>query len=129
MKHPMESANYAQKIYNNNFSDMGSQKYSDLVGEPINTIDDLSQALKNGKISASEIPVEYINRDGNILILNTRTSQALTQADIPRSQWHILDRTGDPLQEALLDGQLSRNKLSSSGTPTVRKSGGTKRGK
>lgn len=61
--------------------------------------------------------------------MNTRTSQALTQADIPRSQWHILDRTGDPLQEALLDGQLSRDKLSSSGTPTVRKSGGTKGGK
>ena len=60
----------------------------------------------------------------NILILNTRSSQALTQANIPRNQWKAIDRTGDPLFEDLLDGQLSRNKLTNEGIATVRKSGG-----
>lgn len=70
--------------------------------------------------------LEYINRDGNILILNTRSSQALTQAGIPRSQWCAIDRTGDELFESLLDGQLSRNKLTSEGIAVVRQSGGGK---
>lgn len=70
------------------------------------------------------LPIEYINRDGNILILNTRSSQALTQAGIPRNLWNAIDRTGDSLFEELLDGQLSRNHLTNEGISVVRPSGG-----
>lgn len=72
----------------------------------------------------SDLPVEYIVRDGNTLILNTRTSQALTQAGIPRSQWSTLNQTGNSFFEDLLSGHLSRNGLSSEGISTVRPSGG-----
>ncbi|MFA9466856.1 MAG: hypothetical protein ACERKN_21585 [Velocimicrobium sp.] len=58
------------------------------------------------------------------MILNTRTSQALTQAGISRSQWSTINQTGNTFFEDLLTGQLTRNGLSSSGTPTVRPSGG-----
>lgn len=119
----LENANYAQKTYSNTFSPEGIKKYSDLAGEPINTIDDLVSAINNGKINVSDLPIEYIIRDGNTLILNTRTSQALTQAGIPRSQWVAIDRTGNQLFEQLLDGQLSRNKLTSEGISTVRPGG------
>ena len=119
----LENANYAQKTYSNTFSPEGIKKYSDLAGEPINTIDDLVSAINNGKINVSDLPIEYIMRDGNTLILNTRTSQALTQAGIPRSQWVAIDRTGNQLFEQLLDGQLSRNKLTSEGISTVRPGG------
>ena len=81
-------------------------------------------AIKAGKINVNDIPVEYIVRDGNTLILNTRTSQALTQAGIPRSQWVSINRTGDQFFEKLLDGQLLRNKLTSEGISMVRPSGG-----
>ena len=47
-------------------------------------------------------------------------------AGIPRSQWVSIDRTGNQLFEELLDGQLSRNKLTSEGISTVRPSGGKK---
>ncbi len=70
------------------------------------------------------MPIEYIMRDGNTLILNTRTSQALTRAGIPRSQWNAVNRTGDALFEELLTGQLTRNKLTSEGISTVGLSGG-----
>ena len=73
-----------------------------------------------------DLPIEYIVRDGNTLILNTRTPQALTQAGIPRSQCVSIDITGNQLCEELLDGQLSRNKLTSEGISTVRPSGGKK---
>ena len=48
-------------------------------------MDDLAQAIKNKDVPVSDLPVEYINRDGNVLIQNTRTSQALTVAGVPRS--------------------------------------------
>jgi filamentous hemagglutinin len=70
----LENANFAQKTFSNTFSPEGIKKYSELAGQPIKTIDDLSAALKSGKISPSNLPVEYIVRDGNALILNTRTS-------------------------------------------------------
>lgn len=112
------------KTYSNTFSAEGRKIYSVLAGEPINTIDDLVNAIKAGKVDVADLPVEYIVRDGNTLILNTRTSQALTQAGIPRSQWNAVDRTGDALFEELLTGQLSRNKLTSERISTVRPSEG-----
>jgi filamentous haemagglutinin family outer membrane protein len=129
LPHPMDKANYSQKTYSNNFSAYGSQKYSDVAGYEIKTVDDLAQAIKNKDVSVSDLPVEYINRDGNVLIQNTRTSQALTVAGVPRNQWHVTDNTGSPLYEKLLDEQLLRNKLTSEGISTVRRSGGTNNGK
>ena len=120
----LDDANYAQKTYSKTFSPEGIQKYTELAGQPINTIDDLANAIKSGKISVSDLPVEYIVREGNTLILNTRTSQALTQAGIPRSQWSTINQTGNSFFEDLLSGQLSRNGLSSEGISTVRPSGG-----
>ncbi|BCN32392.1 hypothetical protein [Anaeromicropila herbilytica] len=120
----LENANYAQKTYSNTFSAEGRKKYTNLAGEPINTIDDLVSAINKGKVKVADLPVEYIVRDGNVLILNTRTSQALTQAGIPRSQWNVINRTGDSLFEELLTGQLTRNKLNSEGISNVRPSGG-----
>ncbi|QHI73451.1 hypothetical protein [Aminipila terrae] len=119
----LENANFAQKTFSNTFSPEGIKKYSELAGQPIKTIDDLAAALKSGKVSPSNLPVEYIVRDGNTLILNTRTSQALIQAGIPRSQWSTINQTGNEFFEDLLTGQLSRNGLTSAGTPTVRPSG------
>lgn len=97
-----------------------------MAGKPINTVDDLASALKNGTIKPSDVPIDYIVRDGNTLILNTRSSQALTQAGIPRSQWNAVNQTENQLFEDMLTGQLSRNGLTSAGTPTVRMSGGNK---
>lgn len=95
-----------------------------MQGSLTNTIDDLVNAIAAGKVNVADLPVEYIVRDGNTLILNTRTSQALTQAGIPRSRWNAVNRTGVAAFEERLTGQLTRNKLTSAGTSTVRPSGG-----
>lgn len=120
----LDNANYAQKTYSNTFSADGRRIYTNLAGEPINTIDDLVNAINKGKVNVADLPVEYIIRDGNTLILNTRTSQALAQAGIPRSEWSVINRAGNSLFEELLTGQLTRNKLTSEGITTVRQSGG-----
>ena len=120
----LNNARYAQRTFSNTFSPEGIRKYSRLAGRPIKTVNDLSNAIRSGRIKVSDLPVEYIVRDGNVLILNTRTSQALTQAGIPRSQWTVVNRTGQPFFEELLTGQLSRNKLDSTGIETVTPGGG-----
>ncbi len=111
----LNNANYGQKTYSNTFSVEGRKIYSDLAGEPINTIDDLVNSVNSGKIDVAELPVEYIVSD--------RISQTLIQTGIQRSQWNSIDRTGDALFEELFTGQLSRNKLTL-GISTVRSSGG-----
>lgn len=118
----LNNANFAQKTYNNNFSDEGSKYFTGIAGKSIKTVDDLVAALKSGSIKPEQVPIDYIVRDGNTLILNTRSSQALTQAGIPRTQWNAKNRTGADMFEDMLTDQLKRNKLPSSGTSTVRRS-------
>jgi hypothetical protein len=75
--------------------------------------------LRSGKLSPTDVPVQYIIKDGNVLILNTRSAQALEQAGIPRSNWNGVDVTGDPMAQQRLANQLERNGLTNEGTPTV----------
>ena len=112
----MENANYAQKTFSNAFSDEGA-----FAGK---TVPDVADALRSGQLKPGDVPVQYIVRDGNTLILNTRSAQALEQAGIPRSQWNAVNMTGDAGAEGRLTTQLGNNGLTSQGTPTVRPSRG-----
>ncbi|MGI8710342.1 MAG: DUF6531 domain-containing protein [Acidimicrobiales bacterium] len=80
------------------------------------TIDDVAGVLRSGAMSQKDVPINVVIRDGNTLITNTRSAQALTRAGIPRDSWNVINRTGDSLYERLLSGQLSRNGLGSAGT-------------
>lgn len=70
-----------------------------------------------------------IMSDGTQLILNTRTSVALSRAGIPQSQWYGTNQTGVQVPgmpvgttyNNLAAAQLVRNKLPPSGTPNVPK--------
>lgn len=84
-------------------------------------MDDVAGALKSGSMSAKDVPVDVIVRDGKTLILNTRSAKALEQAGIPRSQWNVVNRTGDKAYEARLTDQLRRNKLTNEGINDVRR--------
>ncbi len=108
-------ARFAQKTYRETFSAAGR-----FAGK---SIDDVAGSLRAGKISPDDVPVDYIVRDGNTLILNTRSAQALERAGIPRSQWKGVNRTGVEEFEDRLSDQLRRNKLGSEGTATVRSTG------
>ena len=113
----LNAGRYAQTTYSGTFSAEGTRIYSRLAGRPISTIDDLVAAIRAGHIRPSDIPVNYIVRPGgNTLLLNTRTSQALERAGIPRSQWNAVNATGNPDFERLLSMQLQRNNLTNRGT-------------
>lgn len=111
----MAGARFAQSTFREGFSAGGR-----FAGQ---TVDDVAAGLRSGQLSPRDVPIDVIVRDGRTLILNTRSSQALTRAGVPRSQWTTINRTGDAAYEARLSGQLSRNNLTSEGTTTVRSTG------
>ena len=112
----LDGANFAQKTFGKNFSAAGK-----FAGQ---TVDDVAGAIQSGALKVSDVPIDYIVRNGNTLILNTRSSQALIKAGIPRSQWNAINRTGDAAFEARLTGQLNRTNLTEEGISAVRQSGG-----
>ncbi len=107
-------AQFAQKTYGKMFSKDGA-----FAGR---SVDDVAAALRSGAMKPSEIPVDYIVRDGRAVILNTRSSQALDAAGIARSEWNAVNRTGTLEFESRLTNQLSRNP--NGPFDTVRRSGG-----
>jgi RHS repeat-associated protein len=109
----LADANFAQRTFSEAFSAKGA-----FSGE---TVSSVANALKSGELAATDVPVQYIVRDGNTLILNTRSAQALEQAGIPRSQWKTVNMTGNKAAEARLTQQLKNNNLTSTGTSTVKR--------
>lgn len=107
-------AKFAQRTFGEAFSAGGK-----FAGQ---TIDDVADALKSGSLKADDVPVDYIVRNGNTLILNTRSAQALERAGVPRSRWNGVNRTGQAEYEARLTGQLRRNRLTEEGIQTPRSS-------
>lgn len=123
----LTEANFAQNRIKSDrsFSPDGQKIYSDLAGKPIKTVDDLADALKVGTIKSSQLPVDYVDMNGTRLILNTRTSTALEQAGIPRSQWFGRNQTGVEAYPGktfndLAADQLKNNKLPPTGAEKLK---------
>jgi RHS repeat-associated protein len=95
-----KSARWAQPRFSNNFSRIGQE----VLG--VRTIDDAVVMLKNGTMKINALPIDYIIRNDEIYILNTRSSVALTKAGIDRSKWSWVDRTGKTEFEQRLNNQL-----------------------
>jgi RHS repeat-associated protein len=87
------------------------------------TISQVADGLRAGSLPASELPVGFIVRDGNPLIINTRSSLALKQAGIPESQWSLVNQTGNAEAEAAMTQRLLKNNLDSYGSETLRITG------
>jgi hypothetical protein len=109
-----DRANWAQRKYSANFSKKG-----DLHERPVK---DVVSDLRRGIMSPVDLPVSIIRRGQNVLMLNTRSSQALTLADIPRSEWIVKDVTGNPGFERRLNEQLRISKVDETGWTSLRQS-------
>lgn len=78
--------------------------------------------LKSGAMTTTNVPINIIVRNGQTIILNTRSSVALIEAGIPKSSWHVINRTGDAFFEGELTKQFLRNGFTS-GTNVIRQTG------
>lgn len=70
------------------FSKEGKRIYSKLAGRKIETVQDLTDAINDRLISVDKLPIDYVSKDGERVILNTRTTTALKNANIPKSEWY-----------------------------------------
>src|SRR5437899_3366626 len=68
----LANANFAQRTFSQAFSSEGA-----FAGR---TVEDVAAGLRSGQMGAADVPIQYIVRDGNTLMLNTRSAQALEQA-------------------------------------------------
>jgi RHS repeat-associated protein len=89
-------------------------------GEKISVI---SSKIRSKNISPSELPVEYIIRDGTPLIVNTRSFLALLRSGIPESQIKLINKTGIPEVEARITERLAKNSLTDKGAEVIRITG------
>jgi len=87
------------------------------------TIGAVAAKLRTNQINPGELPVRYIVRGGNRLIVNTRSSLALLRAGIPESAWELIDLTGDAAAETAMTQRLERNALTDEGTDVLRITG------
>jgi RHS repeat-associated protein len=87
------------------------------------TISDVASQLRTGELTPANVPVQTVTIGGNQLIVNTRSSLALTQAGIPQSAWSLFDATGDQNVVNTVTIRLQNNGLTSAGTPTLRITG------
>lgn len=94
------NAKWAQPKHSNSFSKVGQEALG------VKTIDEAVVALKNGTMKSNALPIDYIVRNNEVYILNTRSSVALTKAGIDRSKWNWVDRTGKADFEKRLNNQL-----------------------
>ncbi len=108
----IERAAWSQDNFGPAFSRRGKFK-----GE---TVTSLSEKLQSNHISASDVPIDVIVRGKETLILNTRSSAALTLAGIPREEWNIQNRTGIGMYETMLNNQLRNSGLNEGGTYIIK---------
>jgi len=108
----LSDARWTQKGASSRFSKNGAFKER--------PVSDVAEDLRAGRLSPDDVPVEVIRRDGRVLIVNTRSSLALEEAGIPRSEWKVVDRTGDRDTERTVTWRLRQDRLDSEGTRTVK---------
>lgn len=112
----LEDSVFAQKMSKpaKEFSDKGKDIYSEAAGHSIKTVADLTSALEKGTITPRQVPLDYVIIDGHNVIANTRSSTALINAGIPKSQWYGSNKTGviaydDVTFDELVKAQLRKN--------------------
>ncbi|WP_456239038.1 two-partner secretion domain-containing protein [Pseudomonas granadensis] len=88
-----------------------------LISVPIKTVEDLASALSSGVIKPSQLPLDYVDLNGTRLILNTRSSTALEQAGIPRSEWVGRNQTGVEAYPGKTFNDLAQDQLRNNGLP------------
>ena len=97
-----------------------SIKFSDKGDYAGKTIGQLATQLRNNLRPVSQVPVEFIERNGIRLIVNTRSYLALLRANINVNFINFINRTGDLDVEAKITERLRVNNLTEEGTDVLR---------
>src|SRR5262249_23737827 len=84
------------------------------------TIGQVANDLRSGVLNPSQVPVGFIRGEGTNLIVNTRSSLSLMRANIPSTQWTLIDLSGNAATQLRIGARLLNNGLTRQGTTTLR---------
>lgn len=107
-----DDARWSQRDFTPKFSTPDDPAASRFSGMPLSEV---VSGLRSGRYTTSELPVGVVRLDGHLLIDNTRSSQALMMAGIPRSQWIVRDLSAVPSSVRKIKKRLKRNNLDTGG--------------
>jgi HNH endonuclease len=93
------------------------------VNPPGATISYIASALRAGTVQSSDLPISVLDRGEGILGFDTRSMLALRQANIPVSDWTLIDQSGSEPFESILSQRLAANGLTNAGTDSLRITG------
>jgi hypothetical protein len=106
----------ANVLENAKFAQPGHSRYFHPKGKfQGRLVKDVVEDIKNGVINPSDIEINYVIRDGNPFIMNTRSSEALKRAGIPRHEWKAVNKTGNRDYERELNDRMQEHGFTSSG--------------
>jgi RHS repeat-associated protein len=83
------------------------------------TISDIAGELRAGILTPASVPVRIVPVGPITLIVETRSSLALTRAGVPQDEWNLIDVTGNGKLEGDILGRLVHNNLGISGTDVI----------
>ena len=101
-----EGIRFSQTTANYSFSEEGP-----FAGE---TIASKAAALRQGRISPEDIPINYVERGGITLVENNRSTGVVISAGTPRGQWNL--EPADVAAIKRIDNHLLNNNLGETGT-------------
>ncbi|KEI02244.1 hypothetical protein ADU80_01335 [Clostridium botulinum] len=84
------------------------------------TIGQVSRHIRKEIIKVKDVPVEYVEKGGKKLIINTRFSVALRLVNIPLKKWNLVYRTGIIEYKMKITDRLSKNNLDNQRTEFIR---------
>ena len=87
------------------------------------TIEGVAADLRSGTMTPTDVPVQFITRNGTNLIVDTRSALALRRAGISQGRWNLVNVSGDATMQSRITNRLIQNGLTDSGTPTLRITG------
>ena len=103
---------FAQFTYDESFSFRGGRIYTENLGIPISTRQDLIDALNAGIITPEDVPVQLVYQGDTPFVLNTRTTSALLDAGYTPSDIYYSSGSAERLAS-----QLARNPFGAEGAP------------
>lgn len=111
MQTPVQQWQHGSSDVNNgkfaqpNHGDEFSRRGQTILG--VQNIGEAVANLNSGKFTPSDLPIDYVVRNGQSYYLNTRSIASLTEAGIPQSKWVFRNQTGVKLFEDNLTLNLS----------------------
>lgn len=84
------------------------------------TRESVVQGLRNGTIDPSSMKINYLERDGFMVMENSRSASSLIEAGVPQSKWNLQPAKPNTAAAGRIKEHLQHNNLPPTGVSSVK---------